>query len=77
MLDAAEQAMGTADVSSLALRGRKWLVVSGRRRADGRRTLQLYTQLVDRRIEVDRFAGIHWGVSTWKDLLVMVGKSGN
>jgi glyoxylase-like metal-dependent hydrolase (beta-lactamase superfamily II) len=37
-------------------------------------SLQLYTQLVEKKIAVEHFAGIHWGISTWKDLLLMVGK---
>jgi hypothetical protein len=40
-------------------------------------SLQLYNQLVEKQIEVERFAGVHWGISTWKDLLVMVGKPAN
>ena len=37
-------------------------------------SLQLYTQLVAKHIEVEQFAGVHWGRSTWKDLLTMVVK---
>lgn len=40
-------------------------------------SVQLYNQLVEKKLEVERLAGVHWGVSTWKDLLVMVGKSAN
>jgi glyoxylase-like metal-dependent hydrolase (beta-lactamase superfamily II) len=40
-------------------------------------SVQLYTQLVEKKIDVERLAGVHWGVSTWKDLLIMVGKSAN
>lgn len=37
-------------------------------------SLELYNQLIARRIDVREFAGIHWGRSTWEDLLSMVAK---
>ena len=37
-------------------------------------SLELYNQLLARRIDVQRIAGIHWGRSTWEDLLSMVAK---
>jgi glyoxylase-like metal-dependent hydrolase (beta-lactamase superfamily II) len=37
-------------------------------------SLELYTQLVAKKLDVEQFAGIHWGRSTWKDLLTMVVK---
>ena len=35
-------------------------------------SLELYTQLVAAKLNVQTFAGIHWGRSTWKELLTMV-----
>lgn len=35
-------------------------------------SLELYNQLVARQIDVREIAGIHWGRSTWEDLLAMV-----
>lgn len=37
-------------------------------------SLELYNQLVARQIDVQRIAGVHWGLSTWDDLLTMVVK---
>jgi glyoxylase-like metal-dependent hydrolase (beta-lactamase superfamily II) len=37
-------------------------------------SLELYNQIIAARLDVEQIAGIHWGRSTWQDLLSMVVK---